>query len=278
MLVSLIIPTYKPKPYLWICLDSVVSQTFSKSLFEVIIVLNGCGNPWKSEIEEYIARNMHGVNVVFITTMLAGVSNARNVALDVAKGDYIMFLDDDDFISPFYIENLYRCSSENTIGLCYPLQFYDGSTDYSPYYITNDYVKFSQHSRLPYYKASRYFGGPVYKMIHKNIIGNRRFDPRFKNGEDSLFMFLISDRYKYVAVTSKDAIYYRRIREGSATQNKKSLMSIVSNRLLLIKELSMIYWGNIRGYNVFFYISFVLGSIKALIYSFLKNHSIFKQI
>ena len=86
MKISVIIPTYKPQAYLWECLDSLVAQTFSKEDFEVVLVLNGCTEPWKSQIQEYIDAKMKGMNVKFIHTEQGGVSNARNMGLDAAEG------------------------------------------------------------------------------------------------------------------------------------------------------------------------------------------------
>ena len=79
--ISVIIPTYKPQAYLWECLDSMVAQTFPKVEFEVILVLNGCSEPWKSEIEDYITRKMQGMHIQFLHTEQGGVSNARNMRI-----------------------------------------------------------------------------------------------------------------------------------------------------------------------------------------------------
>ena len=99
MKISVIIPTYKPGAYIWECLDSLRNQTLPKEDFELILVLNGCKDPYYSQIQEYIDKNLIGNNVNFIQTDTGGVSNARNIALDVAKGEYITFIDDDDYIS-----------------------------------------------------------------------------------------------------------------------------------------------------------------------------------
>lgn len=107
MKISVIIPTYKPQDYLWECLDSLVAQTFPKEDFEVILVLNGCHEPWNSTIREYIDTRMQGMNVNYMHTNQGGVSNARNIALDKVKGEYITFIDDDDLISPTYLEVLH---------------------------------------------------------------------------------------------------------------------------------------------------------------------------
>ena len=66
--ISVIIPTYKPQNYLWECLESLVRQTFPGQHFEIILVLNGCTEPWKSQIEEFIRRKMSKMNVLFIHT------------------------------------------------------------------------------------------------------------------------------------------------------------------------------------------------------------------
>ena len=96
MKISVIIPTYKPQDYIWECLDSLIKQTFSCDDFEIILVLNGCNNPWQENIEKYVEKNMRGMNVQFFISEMAGVSNARNLGLDNAKGEYVTFIDDDD--------------------------------------------------------------------------------------------------------------------------------------------------------------------------------------
>ena len=265
MKISVIIPTYKPKEYLWECLDSLVKQTFPKDDFEVILVLNGCTEPWKSEIENHIDTETQSINVIFIHTEQGGVSNARNIALDNAKGKYITFIDDDDYVSPKYLEELYMNASEKTVSLCYPLAFIDGTTEYRNYYITSDYLKYYQFGEIKYHYPRRFFAGPVYKLIHRNIIGNRRFDVNFVKGEDSLFMFLISDSLSYVTFTSKEAIYFRRFRNDSVTMKKTPISEIISYRFKMIKEYNKIYWGNKRGYSLRFYISSIFSSIKAIV-------------
>ena len=96
--VSVIIPSYKPRNYIWDCLDSLKLQTLPKEDYEIILVLNGCSEPWKGEIESFIDRNMIGFNIKLIQTDVPGVSNARNLGIDSAKGEYISFIDDDDFV------------------------------------------------------------------------------------------------------------------------------------------------------------------------------------
>ena len=263
--VSVIIPTYKPKNYLWECLDSLINQTFSKDEFEVIIVLNGCDYPWKGEIENYIDANMQGMNVILLVTEISGVSNARNLALNVARGEYITFLDDDDYVSSPYLQDLFNIANKDTISLCYPLSFKDGECIYKPFYITKDYMSVKLNNSCHWYKARRYFNGPVYKLIHRDIIGDRRFDNRFTYGEDSLFMFTISDRFKQVSFTSKDAVYYRRERFGSAMRTKRSFFKKVINEWNLFLARTLIFISRPGSYSIKFYLRSVVSSIVKLV-------------
>lgn len=267
MKISVIIPTYKPLDYIWECLISLTKQTISKNDFEIIIVLNGCCEPWKSKIESFISANMKGFKVNFIQIDQPGVSNARNIALDNSKGEYITFIDDDDFVSPLYLEELYAKATSDTVALCYAYAFYDGKvSEKLEYRITSEFEKRSKFGKQQYQKTRKIFSGPCMKLFHKNIIGNRRFDPHFENGEDSLFMFLISDRLKYVEYTSHEAIYYRRFRENSAVTRARSITEILFNGLKLIKCYTYIYLTSPFKYSFNFYFTRILGTIKGMIF------------
>lgn len=265
--ISVIIPSYKPKEYLWQCIDSMITQTINKEFFEVIIVLNGCCEPWKSEIENYIKQKAGRLDIKFLQTDTPGVSNARNIGLDVMRGEYVAFVDDDDFVSPCYLEELLKIATPETIPLCYPLSFVDGENIFFKYYITNEY-KEDQYGTCHFTKAKKYFSGPVYKLIHRDVIGDRRFDKRIKNGEDSLFMFLISDKMKNVSFTSTNAIYYRRIRDGSAMKKKRSLTNVFFNIIRLMFFYSIIYWRHPFKYSFSFYLTRMVAA----------SHGFLKQI
>lgn len=267
MKISVIIPTYKPKGYLWNCLESIYNQTLAKTDYEIILVLNGCNEPYNSQIEQWLKEH-HDLQVKYIKIEKGGVSNARNVALDIAKGDYITFIDDDDFVSASYLEELYMKSSPTTISLCYPLSFLDGTAEYTEYYITGDYNRNASNDMVSYEKARKYFSGPVYKMIHKDIIGCRRFDLRFKNGEDSIFMFLISDKFDKVSFSSQNAIYYRRIRKDSALGRKKPIIEVVKNQIHMIYVYCSIFAKHPSSYKISFLATRILGAIHGAIEQF----------
>lgn len=266
MKISVIIPTYKPKEYIWECLDSLVEQTFCKDDFEVIIVLNGCCEPWNKEIETYIASKMQGMNVNFIQTDMPGVSNARNIALDNAEGEYVTFIDDDDLVSPKFLEGLYEKVTPETVSVCYPFAFNDGdSSTQIPYRITEAYEYCVRNNKSTLSsKVRKFFSGPCMKLIPMSFIQDRRYDVRFKNGEDSLFMFLISDKINKVSFTSKEAVYYRRYRENSAVTTKRSRKNIILNSLYVISLYSKYYFKSPLNYNLIFYLQRVSAAIKVM--------------
>ena len=266
MRISVIVPTYKPQEYLWECLDSLRSQTLAEDEFEVLIVLNGCKSPYYENIRCYIEQN-NACHFQLIQTDVAGVSNARNVALDMAKGEYITFIDDDDYVSSAFLEELYKCASPSVVAISDVIAFQDKSRKIIKYSKTKNYKEISGRGVQQFYRARKFFSGPCMKLIHKDIISDRRYNINFRLGEDCLFMFLISDRMKYVRFASTDAVYYRRFRENSALTMKRSKIRLIENSIRLMCEYTKIFFYSMPRYNFDFYVTRMLGAMKSIIIS-----------
>lgn len=263
--ISVIIPSYKPGDYLWKCLDSLAAQSISKQSFEIILVLNGCKEPYETDIRTYVS-NHNDLHFNFIQTDSPGVSNARNLALDACRGEYITFIDDDDFVSPSYLKELLDNSGKELVVLSNTIAVADPSgQEIENYRITKIFKRFSEKGKQPFYKPRKYFSGPCMKLLPRVIIGSNRFDPRFSNGEDSLFMFLISKNMRYCCFTSSNAIYYRRFRTGSAVMRHRSLIQRGLNSLRLICSYTSLYFKGFPHYSFPFYLTRVLGAIKSII-------------
>ncbi|MEG0844245.1 MAG: glycosyltransferase family 2 protein [Romboutsia sp.] len=101
--VSIIIPVYNMEKYLEECLESVFNQTYSN--IELIIVNDGSTDKSKYIIEKYIEKYK---NIIFIDQKNQGLSTARNNALKLATGKYVLFLDSDDFLDKECIELIYN--------------------------------------------------------------------------------------------------------------------------------------------------------------------------
>lgn len=269
LIISVIIPTYQPQDYLWECLDSMKNQTFPHDEFEVILVLNGAKEPFYTNIENYIKDILPGnVNIKLFYSELGNVSNARNIGLDNAAGDYIVFIDDDDYVSESYLSAMFSKASKEIIPITLLQGFCDDNT------LTEEDVRlynsikgkrYQEHylkGMAPYKTAIKYFSSPVMKMIHRTIISERRFNLNFKNGEDALFMFAISDKMRYVDFATEDAIYYRRHRKGSLVNSGRGRVKKLSNALRLVVAYSTIYFSSPFRYSLPFFLNRILAVFK----------------
>ena len=94
-MISIIIPTYKPGPYLWECLESICAQTLNSKDWEVILILNGDKEPYWSEIRHWIADHAEGKQIHLLYEEKASVSQARNRGLDAMNAEYVKHFDKD---------------------------------------------------------------------------------------------------------------------------------------------------------------------------------------
>lgn len=265
MKITVIIPTYKPLAYLRDCIDSLDRQTFGKDSFEVLIILNGSEQPYRSEIEEYLHANAPELDAKVIYTSACGVSNARNIGLDMAAGEYVAFIDDDDYISPTYLEELYSKADKDTVSICNIQVFDDRTGRISKDRMNEVFDMLAPHGRTSLKESRRLFFTVWMKMIPMSVIGQRRFDRSLAIGEDCLFMFLVSDRIRHVDFTSGDAVYYRRVRSGSAMDSfRGSGKRKIANGLELIAKYTWIWLKGLRRYSFHFYLTRVRGALYSI--------------
>jgi glycosyltransferase involved in cell wall biosynthesis len=106
-MISIIIPVYNVEQYLAQCLDSIISQTYTD--FEVILVDDGSFDSSPEICDTYVKTDSR---VKVIHQKNTGVSAARNIGISVASGEWIAFIDSDDFVEPDYIEYLFYLLSK----------------------------------------------------------------------------------------------------------------------------------------------------------------------
>ena len=106
-LISVIIPVYKVERYLDKCVNSVLSQTYTN--LEIFLVDDGSPDNSGMMCDKY-ARDDSRVKVIHKKN--GGLSDARNAAIDVATGDWLTFIDSDDYVAPDYVDTLYTLVSE----------------------------------------------------------------------------------------------------------------------------------------------------------------------
>lgn len=106
--ISCIVPVYNVEKYLRRCVDSILNQTFTD--FELILVDDGSLDNSPAICDEYAVKDSR---IKVIHKVNGGVSSARNVGLDVAKGEWICFVDSDDLIEADYMQKMYEAAINN---------------------------------------------------------------------------------------------------------------------------------------------------------------------
>ena len=256
-LISVIIPTFKPGAYIHECLDSIIKQTLDHKLYEVLIVLNGFNEPYYKLIDSYTNYN----NVRILYEGMDSVSNARNKGLEVAKGEYICFIDDDDVVSPNYLEDLLKISTHDIIGVSNIHSFKSTIDDWNDNFFACKTIHRHKYCNSLFRNRS-ILSFPVAKLIHRSIIANKMFDLRFKNGEDALFMTQISDRIQGFAFTDESACYFVRERSGSASRKYIDRRKILRDSILLIKTYISTYFSSPLKYSFLLFAARIPGVIK----------------
>lgn len=215
-LISIIVPVYKVEKYLDLCISSIVSQTYKN--LEIILVDDGSPDNCPEICDEWVGKDCR---VKVIHKENGGVSSARNAGLDIAAGEYIGFVDSDDYIEPDMYEILYNNILSYNADMCscnfncidkehniYNLMKYknkviDTSKEIILNYLSDNFVDPCCHS----------------KLYSSKIINNEklRFEVNIKNGEDFLFNYSFFKYSKKVVAIENSLYNYYCEREGSAT-------------------------------------------------------------
>lgn len=228
--ISIIIPTYEPQEYLEQCLLSLLNQTLSIDKYEILIILNGKKEPYYSKLKKLYKENS---SIKIFYTEKKGVSNARNLGISLTDTDYIIFVDDDDFVSKHFLKGLYEKKALDRVVFSNTLVFQNNkkvTLDYLGRHFKNKNKNIKQKN-LFYHRKQ--FSNSCGKLFPKKII-KCQFDNRFSKGEDSLFMAELSFYIKDISYSSKKSIYYRRIRNESASRKSEAKSCAIKRKIQLI--------------------------------------------
>jgi len=214
-LISVIIPVYNAEKYLRQCLDSVLHQTYVK--LQVICVDDGSTDGSLFILDEYRSLDKR---VEVIHKENGGVSSARNLGLDLAKGEYTAFVDADDLIDKDYFEGLLQPFKDDTktdISVC-PYRKRNENGD-AEVFEKIDECSYSRDDVLGELLARKNFGWEVFgKLFQTEVISTIRFREDFKICEDLDFIWRVFLKAGSIHYTPKDSYIYV-TRSESATVN-----------------------------------------------------------
>ena len=221
--VSIIVPVYQVEKYIRQCVDSILAQTFTD--FELILVDDGSKDKSGQICDEY-ARMDKRVKVIHKEN--GGAADTRNRGMDQAVGNYVMFVDSDDYIAPTMLECLYRnMLNENAdIAACNYLYFYEN--DRQKDFATNVKSEVLTGAEIFYYrKNERNYGFWTVvwnKLMKRQTVGK----VRFRSGKYYEDEFWANEIYQMdiKIVTIQECLYYYRQHENSTMRQKKIARSL----------------------------------------------------
>ena len=203
--VSVIVPVYNASRYIHKCIDSLVNQTYRD--YEIILVNDGSTDNSEEIIYQY-AKSYSKIK--YFSKENEGVSATRNYGLSVSSGEYIMFVDSDDYVAYNILERLMEVADRNNADI-----------------VTSDIIKFWEKGKTEYYKTNKEYSndnirnyiigdsGPCAKIFKKEIISQIPFRPTAYEDLDIIpILALYAYRIGYVG----EGLYYYRQVEGSATR------------------------------------------------------------
>ena len=211
--ISVIIPIYNSSNYLHQCIDSVLKQHYED--FEVLLINDGSKDNSGIICDEYAAKD---TRIRVFHKQNGGVSSARNLGLDYAKGTWITFIDSDDFIEQNFFDSVNIITLIADVIFTGIDKYYDNQRTSSLRFENKTLVIedfFENYFLFPH------FAGPVGKFFKKQIIEKHhiRFDERLQNGEDGLFNFHYLVKIQYVTLESTP-IYIYQNRDNSLSKRE----------------------------------------------------------
>lgn len=252
--ISVIIPVYNVENYLKECLDSICTQTLTD--IEIICINDGSTDNSLNILNEYAKKDSR---IKIISKENGGQATARNLGIKEAQGEYIAFVDSDDFIEPKMLEKLYKKSKENNldIAMC-KISTYNNQTrkikDNVWYYMLGVFRDFEKD--IFTHKDTKEFTCNIavtpYNKIYKTslLIDNNILFPEGLIFEDEKFFYDVYLRAKKISLIDEFLYYYRVNRKGSTVDISKE--SDYSDIVLISKQIRETFkeTGNYEEYKI----------------------------
>ena len=234
--ISVIVPIYNVEKYLKTCIESIINQTYSN--IEIILVDDGSPDNCGKICDDYKEKDKR---IKVIHKKNGGLSDARNAGIDIATGEYVVFIDSDDYVAENYIEVLYKMCIDQNVLLA--------ECDYKNVEKDNE-IAINQDDKIDIYSGiemcERIYSDEVIrtvvvwnKMYKREIFNNLRF-PKGKINEDEFTTYKIFYNLNQIAITNQKLYYYRY--SPNSIMNKKfnkkrlDLIEAIEERLDFFKE------------------------------------------
>lgn len=211
-LISVIVPVYNAEKFLHYCIDSILNQIFND--FELILVDDGSTDNSGKICDEYAGKD---ARAKVIHKQNGGVSSARNAGIEAAKGEYICFVDSDDYLEKDYLFSLYNGYDDCVdLVLCGYNSINKDKVCNTVVFSNNDEDVLSRNDVMPLFQKVM-ISAPWCKLFKRKIVteNNVIFPADMSLGEDMIFNFTYLDYVKKFKVINKPLYNYRNDNEIS---------------------------------------------------------------
>ena len=250
LLISVIIPAFNAEKYISKCVESIVRNSYKN--LEIIIVNDGSEDNTLNIAKELKNRDSR---IAVINKKNGGVSSARNKGLDIAKGEYVAFIDSDDYISENYFETLisetqsgaditscrHICVNESGNVLLDPFSKVETVITYTAQDLADNYFRLV---------TAGVINSTCGKLYNKALIGETRFSHTLKWGEDASFNLEVFKKMEKMTVLP-DKGYFYVLHDGQTITKKMKgrgdmLIEYVGNINNFLKYYNVYQYPNIR--------------------------------
>lgn len=238
-LISVIVPIYNVAPYIGKCLASIGAQTYDN--FEVILVDDGSTDEGGIIALEYSKRDPR---FKYIKQENKGLSEARNAGIDKATGEYLAFIDSDDWIEPDYLEKLFEGIAKTgaDVAVC---GFYEESQSPRKVVFDNFEVLSKERSMEAFSniftKENLLMTLAWNKLYHKKIFKELRYTPGVIHEDEFIAHRIVNEAHKITVIP--EVMYHYETRDDSITGSKKTqdvrhlvLLDAQADRVLCCKN------------------------------------------
>ena len=232
--ISIIVAAYNVDKYLEICINSIVSQTLHD--IEIIIVNDGSTDNTSSIIEKFKRKDER---IIVIEQENYGISTVRNIGLSKATGEYILFIDGDDWIEKNSLIKLYNLATkENADVVCY--NFFYAYRDQNK--ISKDFKVFDKLNKDEFIKASLLLDvAPVLwcKLLRRDLlqVNNIKCPEDISFGEDMAMSIDIALNAKNILFLNEPLYYYRQREDSVSKELSEKVLTIEKSMEFIEKRL-----------------------------------------
>ena len=212
--ISVIVPVYNVEAYLERCVESILQQTYAH--FELILINDGSTDS-SGQICDHLASQYENIKVYHIEN--AGVSNARNMGIQLATGSWVTFIDSDDFVTQDYLATLAGAVEGLNVGFVIaPLHHIKNGivTDLPPHSGKTELWS-TEETMKELLMTTRTSFFPVAKLFKRDLLAYEKFNTNYHLAEDALFLTELLLKTRCSSVFIDKPVYYYDHREGSAT-------------------------------------------------------------